>query len=165
MFSINSRIVSENELKSIIQEAKSKNKKIIWTNGCFDILHIGHVRYLDAARALGDLLVVGVNSDSSTRQLKGENRPVLPQAERAAVVAALRSVDFVVIFDELSPKKLLKNLEPDIFAKGGDYTPATINGAEREIVESYGGIVKILPKIDAVSTSSIITRLHNIKKQ
>ena len=144
---------------------KKKRKKTVFTNGCFDILHIGHVRYLDAARALGDLLVVGVNSDSSTRQLKGENRPVLPQAERAAVVAALRSVDFVVIFDELSPKKLLKNLEPDIFAKGGDYTPATINGAEREIVESYGGIVKILPKIDAVSTSSIITRLHNIKKQ
>ena len=165
MYSINSRIVSENELKCLVQEAKSKNKKIVWTNGCFDILHIGHVQYLESARNLGDLLIVGVNSDSSTRQLKGKNRPVIPQAERAAIIAALRCVDFVTIFDEISPSMLLKSLKPDIFVKGGDYSPDTINRAEREEIESYGGIVKILPKVDAISTTSIITRLHNIKKQ
>jgi D-beta-D-heptose 7-phosphate kinase/D-beta-D-heptose 1-phosphate adenosyltransferase len=148
------KIKTREELAKIIGEMKTKGKKIIFTNGCFDLLHIGHVRYLEEARSLGDLLVVGVNSDSSVRGLKGPNRPILPQGERAEILSGLGCVDYVTIFDEPTPLNLISLLHPDVLVKGGDWTKEATVGWET--VERTGGEVVILPFVEGSSTSHLI---------
>jgi rfaE bifunctional protein nucleotidyltransferase chain/domain len=132
-------------------------QRVVFTNGCFDILHLGHVEYLEAASQLGDVLVVGLNSDASVRQLKGPTRPVLPQEARARILAALEFVEAVIIFDEETPEKLIEALRPDVLVKGGDYTEDQIAGAS--FVRSYGGEVVILPYIPGYSTTSLIQKI------
>ena len=131
--------------------------RLCFTNGCFDLLHPGHVRYLEDARALGDFLVVGLNSDTSVARLKGVGRPLQDEAARASVLLGLRSVDAVVRFDEDTPLELIKALQPDILAKGGDYTPDTVVG--RDVVEARGGRVAIIPFLPGHSTSTIVERI------
>ena len=130
--------------------------RVVFTNGCFDILHAGHVRYLAAARALGDVLILGLNSDASVRRLKGETRPVNSEADRAEVVGALKSVDYVVIFGEDTAEDLIAKVQPAVYAKGGDYTLETL--PEARIVESYGGEVAFIPLVEGKSTTGIIER-------
>jgi phosphoheptose isomerase len=133
---------------------------VVWTNGCFDLLHAGHVRSLEAARALGDLLVVGLNSDESVRRLKGTGRPVMAAAERAEVLSALRAVDHVVVYEEDTPEGALERLRPDVHAKGADYAPP--NGKplpERAVVEAYGGRIEFLPFVDGISTTELVERV------
>jgi rfaE bifunctional protein nucleotidyltransferase chain/domain len=149
-----SRIVERNRLIARVAIARRHGARIVFANGCFDVLHVGHVRYLEAARALGDLLVVGVNADEQARRLKGEGRPFVPERERAEVVASLRVVDLVTIFPEPTVEALLLAIRPDIHAKGTDYTEDSV--PERAIVLSYGGQVRIVgdPK-DHSSTNMI----------
>jgi rfaE bifunctional protein nucleotidyltransferase chain/domain len=136
-------------------------KTLVFTNGCFDLLHPGHVRYLAEARALGDMLVVALNSDRSVRALKGEGRPILNQQERAELVAALEAVDYVTIFDEETPLELIAELLPDVLVKGGDWPLDQIVG--REVVEGAGGRVVSLPYLEGSSTSDIIERIGKIR--
>jgi rfaE bifunctional protein nucleotidyltransferase chain/domain len=141
-------------------EWKKAEKVVVWTNGCFDLVHVGHVRSLCAARDLGDVLVVGVNSDSSVRQLKGPTRPILAQAERAELLAALECVDAVIIFDEQTPETSLAKLQPDVHCKGADYAPPHGKPVpEARVVEAYGGKVLFLPLVPATSTSIIVERI------
>lgn len=139
---------------------RPRDRRIVFTNGCFDLLHPGHVRYLAQARALGDVLVVGLNSDASARRLKGAGRPLVPEADRAAVLAALRSVDAVTLFDEDTPLELIGALLPDVLVKGGDYDLDAIVG--REVVEEAGGDVRVLPFLEGYSTTDILDRLKEI---
>jgi rfaE bifunctional protein nucleotidyltransferase chain/domain len=132
-------------------------QRVVFTNGCFDILHLGHVEYLEAASQLGDVLVVGLNSDASVRRLKGPSRPVLPQEARARLLAALEFVEAVFIFEEDTPEKLIDALRPDVLVKGGDYTEDQIVGAS--FVHAYGGEVVILPYVEGYSTTGIIQKL------
>jgi len=148
------KIKQRKELLKIIKDLKAKGKRIVFTNGCFDLLHIGHIRYLEEARALGDFLVVGVNSDSSVRKLKGPQRPVLPEEERAEILSGLGCVDYITLFDEIDPLKLITSLHPHILVKGGDWTKEQIVG--REVVERSGGEVVIIPFVKGVSTSNLI---------
>jgi len=150
------------DLKKILVERRAKGKKIVFTNGCFDLIHIGHTQYLQAARELGDLLVVGVNSDASVRRLnKGGGRPIVPDAQRAEVLAALACVDYVVLFDEPDPGRLIADLQPDILVKGGDWAPDQIIG--REIVESRGGTVRTIPLVPGVSTTALVKKIQGLK--
>ncbi|UCD70826.1 MAG: D-glycero-beta-D-manno-heptose 1-phosphate adenylyltransferase [Syntrophobacterales bacterium] len=151
------KIKVRDELQNILKGLKRMKKRIVFTNGCFDILHIGHVRCLEEAKKLGDILVVALNSDRSMRSIKGPPRPFIPEAERAEVISALECVDYVVIFDELDPLQLISSLRPDILVKGGDWTPETTIG--REVVEKVGGKVVIIPQIQGFSTSAIIDRI------
>lgn len=150
-------VVSQAALPEILAQARAAGERIVFTNGCFDLLHAGHVSYLAAARALGDRLLVAVNSDTSVRKLKGAGRPVIPLAQRMSVLAALAAVDWVIAFDEDTPEALLHSVRPEILVKGGDYTREQVVG--REWVESYGGEVKVLAAVDGCSTSSILTRI------
>src|SRR2546430_998638 len=152
-----SKILSIDELLAARARLRDAEKKLVFTNGVFDILHVGHVRYLQQARALGDALVVAINSDASARELKGEGRPVTNQTDRAEVLAALACVDYVSVFDELSPRSLIAELLPDVLVKGGDYSLDQIHG--REEVEAAGGRVVSLPFVESVSTSAIIERI------
>jgi D-beta-D-heptose 7-phosphate kinase/D-beta-D-heptose 1-phosphate adenosyltransferase len=136
---------------------RARGKRLVFTNGCFDLLHVGHVRYLEAARALGDALIVAINSDRAVRELKGAGRPVMNEAERAEVLSALEAVSYVTIFDELSPRALIAKLLPDVLAKGGDYAIDEIHG--REEVEAAGGRVIALPFVAGASTTDIIERI------
>ena len=154
---IDSRILNREELLARVQEARSAGARIIFANGCFDVLHVGHVRYLAGARELGDVLVVGINSDAQVERLKGAGRPIMPAAERAEIVAALESVTYVTIFDEPTVEQLLLTLKPDVHAKGTDYTEETV--PERAVVRSYGGRVAIVGDPKDHSTSEILTRL------
>lgn len=137
-------------------------KKLVVTNGCFDLLHVGHVSYLESARNLGDALLVGVNGDDSARQLKGEGRPVNSEADRAAVLAALASVDGVCIFAEKTAVKFLATAQPDIYVKGGDYTPDTLNQDERRAVESAGGKIVIIPFVPGKSTTALLEKISRL---
>ena len=148
------KIKARKELLRIIKDLKAKGKRIVFTNGCFDLLHIGHIRYLEEARALGDFLVVGVNSDSSVRKLKGPQRPVLPEEERAEILSGLGCVDYITLFDEIDPLKLITSLHPHILVKGGDWTKEQIVG--REVVERSGGEMVIIPFVKGASTSNLI---------
>ncbi len=150
----NQKIYQRSELASVLQKAKTDGDVVVTTNGCFDVLHLGHLRYLQAARQLGDLLVVAVNSDSSVRQLKGENRPLVPQAERAEMLAGLECVDYVVIFPELTPIDLLAELKPNIHVKGGDYKLEQL--IERDVVEANGGKVIVGVNVPGKSTTNLI---------
>ncbi len=150
------RVVSQDELIVHVAQCKRNGQRVVFTNGCFDLLHPGHIRCLEQARALGDLLVVAINSDASVRQLKGDGRPLVPQEERAEILAALAAVDYVVIFDELTPRELIARLRPDVLVKGGDWGPNEIVG--REEVEAAGGRVVSVPLEPGYSTSSILER-------
>jgi rfaE bifunctional protein nucleotidyltransferase chain/domain len=154
------KILTIDQLLKERRRLRDGGQKVVFTNGVFDILHVGHIRYLQAARALGDVLVVAINSDASVRQLKGETRPLMSESERAEILSALRMVDYVTIFDNLSPRSLIADLLPDVLVKGGDYALDEIHG--REEVEAAGGQVVSLPFIEGVSTSGIIERM---KKQ
>ena len=153
------KIVSRQGLSGILEEHRRASRKIVFANGVFDLLHVGHVRYLEAARAEGDLLVVGINSDSSTRKLKGSGRPILTERARATLVAALKSVNYVVIFDELDVNSLLKELQPDVHAKGTDYTPDTV--PERELAALLGIRVAIVGDPKQHSTRDLLARLRH----
>jgi D-beta-D-heptose 7-phosphate kinase / D-beta-D-heptose 1-phosphate adenosyltransferase len=142
---------------NVVNVEKTKGKRIVFTNGCFDLLHAGHVKYLQKARSFGDLLILGLNSDSSVRRLKGEKRPLIGQAERAHILAALDCVDYLVIFDEDTPMRLIEALKPDVLAKGGDYTPDRVVG--KDIVESFGGRVELVEFVDGKSTTNIIEKI------
>ena len=156
----NSRILEHDELLARIKDARSTGARVVLANGCFDVLHVGHVRYLAGARELGDILVVGVNSDEQVVRLKGPGRPVMAAAERAEIVAALESVTYVTIFDEPTVEQLLLTLKPDVHAKGTDYTTESV--PERDVVRSYGGQVAIVGDPKDHSTSEIISRLGGL---
>jgi rfaE bifunctional protein nucleotidyltransferase chain/domain len=140
-------------------------KTIVWTNGCFDLLHVGHIRSLVAARSLGDILVVGVNSDSSVRRLKGKDRPVIPGLERVEMLAALECIDYVITFSELTPERALFRLKPDVHCKGIDYAPPHGKPIpEAPLVESYGGRIEFLPMFAPRSTTSLISSIRKNTK-
>ena len=155
-----SKITPRNELKAKVDRLKREGKKVVFTNGCFDILHAGHTRYLREARKLGDALILALNSDSSVRSIKGPMRPIVPEAERAEVVAALDSVDYVTVFDELTPLELIEFLRPDVIVKGGDWAEKDIVGAET--VRKWGGRVAIMPEIEGASTTNIIDKVLQV---
>ena len=153
-------ILDRGELLRVRAELRAARRTLVFTNGCFDLLHVGHVRYLAAARALGDALLVAVNSDASVRALKGAGRPVMNESERAEMLAALSSVDFVTVFDEDSPRALISEVLPDVLVKGGDYGLDEIHG--REEVEAAGGRVLALPFVEGASTTGIIERVKAV---
>ncbi len=150
-------ITDGGELLRVRAGLRAAGRRLVFTNGCFDILHVGHVRYLQAARALGDALLVAINSDISVRALKGAGRPLTCEAERAEVLSALAAVDFVTVFDEESPRRLIAEVLPDVLVKGGDYRLDEIHG--REEVEAAGGRVLALPFVEGASTTGIIERI------
>jgi D-beta-D-heptose 7-phosphate kinase/D-beta-D-heptose 1-phosphate adenosyltransferase len=150
------KILPMNLLKEEIAREKAAGRTIVWTNGCFDIMHAGHATYLERAAALGDVLIVGLNSDASVKSTKGPNRPIVSEDQRARLMAALRCVDYIVIYDDDSPVELIRQLAPDIYAKGGDYNIDTINQPERRLMESLGGRIELLPGVPGISTSVII---------
>ena len=151
------KIKRRKELLRIIKELQAKRKRIVFTNGCFDLLHIGHVRYLEKAKGLGDVLIVGVNSDTSVRKLKGPQRPIRPEEERAEILSSLECVDYVTLFSELDPLKLITSLHPDVLVKGGDWTKEQIVGGD--VVERSGGEVVIIPFVGRASTSNLIENI------
>jgi D-glycero-beta-D-manno-heptose 1-phosphate adenylyltransferase len=153
------RILDRNRLIARVAIARKHGARIVLANGCFDILHVGHVRYLEEARTLGDVLVVGINSDEQARILKGEGRPFVPERERAETVAALRAVDFVTIFPEPTVEALLRAIRPDIHAKGTDYTEETV--PERDVVRSYGGRVMIVGDPKDHSSTEMVRRVDS----
>ena len=153
-------IVALEQLSEIVKSCQADGKKVVWTNGCFDILHVGHVKYLIDAAKEGDVLVVGLNSDASVQAIKGAGRPVVPEHERVFIVAALGCVDYVTIFSDQDTVKLLDALRPNVYAKGGDYTIDTINQDERKFVEGYGGRIALIPGVEGLSTTSIIEKLE-----
>ena len=157
LLSIKSKIVDFSETRNLVSKWKSEGKSVVFTNGCFDVLHYGHVSYLAEASDLGNKMIIGLNSDASVRRLKGETRPINGQMERATLLAALSFVDAVVVFDEDTPENLIKEVRPDYLVKGGDYTFDTIVGAK--FVSSYGGNVITIPLVENFSYSSIIKRL------
>jgi D-beta-D-heptose 7-phosphate kinase/D-beta-D-heptose 1-phosphate adenosyltransferase len=154
------KILTKEQLAPVLQRARTEKKRIVFTNGCFDLMHVGHTRYLQAAKDLGDLLVVGVNGDASVKSLnKAPDRPIVPDNQRAEVVAALNSVDYVIIFDEPDPHSLIASLQPDVLVKGGDWAVEQIIG--RDIVEARGGVVHTIPLVPGVSTTSLIERIRS----
>ena len=148
------KIKKREELLRIIKDLKAKSKRIIFTNGCFDLLHVGHIRYLEEAKTLGDILIVGVNSDASVQKLKGPKRPVLPVEERTEILSGLECVDYITIFDELDPLALITSLQPNVLVKGGDWAKEQTIG--KEVVERSGGEVVIIPFVKGASTSNLI---------
>lgn len=157
---MHNKITTNQELASRLDERRRQGHRIVFTNGCFDLMHIGHTRYLQAARDLGDVLVVGVNSDASVRALnKGVDRPIVPDVQRAEILAALACVDYVVIFPEPDPGALIATLQPDILVKGGDWSADRIVG--RETVEARGGRVQTIPLVPGVSTTTLVQRIRS----
>lgn len=152
------KIVDRAALPGVVDGLRKAGKRIVFTNGCFDLLHVGHITYLNEARGLGDVLIVGLNTDRSIRALKGESRPIIPEQERSHVLAALESVGYVVLFDEDTPLDLIGTIRPDVLVKGADYTRDTVVGAD--IVESYGGKVHLIRLVDNASTTDIIRRIR-----
>lgn len=151
------KLVEKENLNNIIKKLKSDNKKIVFTNGCFDILHAGHVRYLKESKKFGDILIVGLNSDISVKKIKGESRPINPEMDRAEVLAGLEAVNYIVLFDETSPVKLLEEIKPDIYTKGADYTVETL--PEAKTVLSYGGKIEFIKFLEGRSTTKIIDKI------
>lgn len=151
------KILSKERLKGELLTLKQEGAKIVFTNGCFDILHAGHVQYLNKAKACGDILVVGLNSDRSVRSIKGTPRPLVPQEDRAYIVVSLKAVDYVTIFDEDTPLQLIEYLEPHILVKGGDWSEDTVVGG-RSVVEQ-GGRVQIIPFVEGKSTTNLIKKI------
>jgi len=154
------KILDRSTLKNKLEALRKEGKKIAFTNGCFDILHVGHVRYLREAKKAGDILVLALNSDSSVRAIKGEERPLVSEEERAEVIAALEFIDFVTIFPELTPLELINYLKPDILIKGGDWTEDKVVG--REEVKKWGGHVAIIPEVEGKSTTNIVEKIKKV---
>lgn len=159
------KLKSSAELAHLRGELAARGAKLVFTNGCFDLLHVGHIRYLQAARALGDRLVVAVNGDASVRALKGEGRPINHEADRAEVLAALKCVDFVTIFSGERVTELVCEVRPHIYAKGGDYTIESLNAEERAALEEAGAEIKILPLVPGKSTTAIIEKMELGKQE
>ena len=151
------KIKTLEEMLQVRSELRAQGRKLVFTNGCFDLLHVGHVRYLNQARALGDALVVAINSDRSVRENKGEGRPLVPEAERAEVLSALACVDYVTIFDERTPQSVIDAIVPDVLVKGADWGLSEIVG--RETVEKAGGVVRNITLVPGRSTTSIVARV------
>jgi rfaE bifunctional protein nucleotidyltransferase chain/domain len=158
------KIIDLQKLAERGKEFRAAGKKLVATNGCFDLLHLGHVRYLQAARALGDALVVGLNNDQSVRELKGPGRPINDEKTRAEVLAALECVDFVTIFSEMRATHFLEMVAPAIYAKGGDYSSETLNAEERAILQKLGAEIRIIPFEEGYSTSGLLERLRGLAK-
>lgn len=157
---MHAKILTSPQLVPILDQARAQRKRIVFTNGCFDLMHVGHTRYLQAAKQLGDLLVVGINSDASVRSLnKAPDRPIVNETQRAEVLAALGCVDYVVIFAEPDPLNLITALQPDVLVKGGDWAVDRIVG--RDVVERRGGIVRTIPLVPGMSTTALIQRIRS----
>ncbi len=157
---MSTKVLTEEQLAPLLQQARAQKKRIVFTNGCFDLMHVGHTRYLQAAKDLGDLLVVGVNSDASVRSLnKAPDRPIVSETQRAEVVAALGCVDYVAIFSEPDPLNLITAVQPDVLVKGGDWDIDRIIG--RGVVEQRGGVVRTIPLVPDMSTTSLIQRIRS----
>ena len=156
------KVLTPDQLKHWRDNLRKAGKKLVVTNGCFDLLHVGHVSYLENARKLGDALLVGVTGDSGVRKIKGEGRPINSETDRAAVLAALQMVDAVHVFPETTALRFLTDVAPDIYVKGGDYTLETINQEERRLVESVGGKVEILPGVAGKSTTSLVAKISRL---
>ena len=156
------KIVNKNQLADIADQLRTQRRKLVLTNGCFDLLHPGHVRYLHAARALGDALAVAINGDESVRILKGEGRPLNSESDRAEIIASLQWVDYVVIFPEVRVTDLIEKVRPAIYVKGGDYSPASLNAEECAALEKIGAEVRILPFHVGHSTSKLIEKLKGL---
>ncbi|MEW6185535.1 MAG: D-glycero-beta-D-manno-heptose 1-phosphate adenylyltransferase [Thermodesulfobacteriota bacterium] len=151
------KIVPRSRIKALVRELKAKGKKIVFTNGCFDLLHAGHVRYLTKARSLGDCLILGLNSNRSVKKIKDPRRPLIPETQRAEVLAALACVDWIVLFDEADPLSLIEEIRPQVLVKGADWAREKIIGAD--LVSSYGGKVRRIRLLPSLSTSEIIKRI------
>lgn len=159
------KIVSADELAGISREMRDAGKRLVFTNGCFDLLHVGHVRYLEAARALGDGLAVAINGDESVRALKGSGRPLNTEQDRAALVAALAAVDYVVLFPDVRVTAMLERICPSIYVKGGDYTPETLDPEEQAALKECGASVRILPFEPGYSTSRLVDRIAGVARR
>jgi rfaE bifunctional protein nucleotidyltransferase chain/domain len=159
------KIVGWDQLLNLREHYWRECRTVVWTNGCFDVLHVGHVRSLRAARALGDVLVVGVNSDDSVRRLKGPGRPLTSAPERLEILAALECVDHVILFKELTPEVALARLQPEVHCKGADYAPPHGKPIpEARVVAAYGGRIEFLPLVPAISTTDLVRRLHGLDR-
>ncbi|MFB3882288.1 MAG: D-glycero-beta-D-manno-heptose 1-phosphate adenylyltransferase [Armatimonadota bacterium] len=156
------KLASREQAIARVAAWRAEGKRVAFTNGCFDLLHAGHVRTLEAARRHGDVLVVGINSDDSARRLKGPGRPILIQDDRAEMLAALACVDLVVVYPELSALPLIEALRPEVWVKGGDYLLETVNQQERAFVESYGGQVALGERVEGASTTDLIARVKQL---
>jgi rfaE bifunctional protein nucleotidyltransferase chain/domain len=156
------KIIAWEKLSEWRKNIRAAGKKLVVTNGCFDILHLGHVTYLETARGFGDKLLIGVNGDAAVRELKGKGRPVNSESDRAAVLAALESVSAVCIFPEKWMTRFLAAAQPDIYVKGGDYTPDTLNPDERRAVEASGGKIKIIPFVPGKSTTGLLEKISRL---
>jgi rfaE bifunctional protein nucleotidyltransferase chain/domain len=156
------KVIPWDKLPAWRAAVRASGRKLVVTNGCFDLLHLGHVTYLETARTYGDALLVGLNGDDSTRQLKGEGRPVNPEADRALVLAALESVNGVCIFAEKTATRFLAAAQPDVYVKGGDYTLDTLNQDERRAVESAGGRIVIIPFVPGKSTTALLAKISKL---
>ena len=159
--SATSRILDRNRLIARVAIARKNGARVVLANGCFDLLHVGHVRYFEGARSLGDLLIVGINSDEQVRKLKGEGRPFMPERERAEIIASLRAVDIVTIFTEPTVEELIRAIRPDVHAKGTDYTEDTV--PERDVLRSYGGRVAIVGDPKDHSTTDMVKKVISDK--
>lgn len=155
------KVVKREEVQAVAQEIKQMKKTLVFTNGCFDILHAGHVRYLQAAKELGDCLVVGLNSDESVRSLKGIQRPINKEEDRVEILSALSAVDYVVVFSERTAEQLVREIKPDVYVKGGDYNVKSL--PEAEIVAKYGGKTVLIPEVPGRSSSNIIKKITDNK--
>lgn len=157
------KIIDAERAATISKELRDKGRRLVFTNGCFDVLHVGHARYLEAARALGDALLVAINGDESVCRLKGEGRPLNGEGERAELIAAFACVDHVVIFPEVRATAVLEKVQPSIYVKGGDYTPATLDSEERAALERAGTEIRILPFEPGYSTSRLVEKLRALR--
>jgi len=158
----NKKIKTINELKDISEKSRKENKTVITTNGVFDIIHIGHIRYLQEAKKLGDVLIIGINSDTSVKRIKGQERPINNENDRAEALAALQCVDYVAVFTENDPIIFLKAIKPNIHVKGGDYDMSQI--IEKDTVEENGGVVKLIPEVGGYSTTNYINQIIDLYK-
>lgn len=154
------KILQEDELSDLRCKLTKKGRSLVFTNGCFDLLHVGHVRYLQSAKKLGDVLMVALNSDASVKALKGANRPINSEADRAEVLAALACVDFVVVFHSKRATSLIEAVRPDIYAKGGDYTPESLDSEERQALDKVGASIRILPLVPGKSTTATLRKIQ-----
>jgi D-beta-D-heptose 7-phosphate kinase/D-beta-D-heptose 1-phosphate adenosyltransferase len=158
---MNNKIVTADEARTIGEKMREAGSKLVFTNGCFDLLHVGHVRYLAAARSLGDALLVAINGDESVRALKGDGRPLNREADRAEVIAMLATVDYVVVFPEVRATALLEKIRPAIYVKGGDYTAESLHAEERSVLERMGTEIRLVPFEAGYSTSRLLDKLKN----
>jgi D-beta-D-heptose 7-phosphate kinase/D-beta-D-heptose 1-phosphate adenosyltransferase len=156
---VSGKLKSLDELQALVAEARANGKVVVFTNGCFDLLHRGHVHLLREAKALGNLLIVGINSDASVKALKGESRPILSETDRIELIAAMEMVDYVVLFGELDPYNVISALRPSILVKGGDWSPDRIIGAD--VVQAAGGKVAVIPYVKGYSTTAIIDKVRS----